>query len=259
MMEFLNVLSKVIYVFFIVSSVVFGLSISIKIYVLKVAKNIVGESTKNCDKIEDYYLSNKCNKVISNHILRYDNYTQIEKKNAKIIKANKIRKFFHLKSRPLIKQENSVKEIFVSLFKEISNCFEGSGGYLNYSKNEIILMLKALVKRFNAICLSSNVIWLKTLKISSFAHVISITKSFERLKGKTLVIILSYVFEFTFFISRIFSPVSAGKLLANNLMANTFSSLIISSVFNVVGKEWAVLCYQKQRSRIEKAKGKKVA
>lgn len=259
MIEFLNVLSKIIYIFFIVSSVLFGLSIAIKIYVLKVAKKIVGESDKNYDIIEDFYSKKKCRTIILKHALRYDNYSQIDKKNLKIKKGNKVRKFFRLKERKLISQSDSIKEILISLFSEISNSFEGSGGYLNYSKNEIILMLKALIKRFNAICVSSNVIWFKTLKISSFAHVVSITKSFEKFKGKISIIILSYVLEFAFFISRIFSPVSASKLLANNVLSDSFSTLLLSSVFNVIGKEWAVLCYQKQRSRREKSIGKKIA
>lgn len=259
MIEFLNVLSTVIYVVFIVSSVLFGFSIAVKIYVIKVAKKIVNESGKNYENIEDFYSNKRCEKIISKHVLRYDNYANIEKKNLKIKRGNKVKKFFRLKERELLIQEDSLKDIFLSLFSEISNCFEGAGGYLNYSKNEIISMLKALVKRLNAICLSSDVIWLKTVKISSLAHVISITKSFENFKGKTPIIILSYVLEFTFFISRIFSPVSAGKFLASNIMGNSFNSLLMSAVFNVIGREWAVLCYQKQCSRREKSSGKKVA
>ena len=259
MIEFLNVLSIIIYVVFIVSSVLFGFSIAVKIYVLNVAKKIVNESGKNYENIEDYYSSKMCEKIISKHALRYDNYANIEKKNLKIKRGNKVRKFFKLKERNLLSQNDSLKDISISLFSEISNCFEGSGGYLNYSKNEIISMLKVLVKRLNAICLSSNVIWLKTIKISSLAHVVSITKNFEKFKGKTSIIILTYVLEFAFFLSRIFSPASASKLLANNLMGNTFKSLLISSVFSVIGREWAVLCYQKQCSRREKSSGKKVA
>ncbi len=259
MIEFLNVLSIIIYVFFIVSSVLFGFSIAVKIYVLNVAKKIVNESGKNYENIEDFYPNKMCEKIISKHALRYDNYAKIEKRNLKIKRVNKVRKFFRLKELNILSQNDSLKEISLSLFSEISNCFEGAGGYLNYSKNEIISMLKVLVKRLNAICLSSNVIWLKTIKISSLAHVVSITKSFENFKGKTPIIILSYVLEFTFLISRIFSPISAGKFLANNIMSNSFSSLLISSVFTVIGREWAVLCYQKQCSRREKLSGKKVA
>ncbi len=259
MTEFLSVLFRIIYIFFIISSVFFGFSIAVKIYAMKVAKNIVKESSKNYHKIEEFYLSKKCEGVISKHALRYDEFAVIEKKNAKIKRRNKVRKFFKLNELSFISQSDSLKEISISLIKEISNCFEGSGGYLNYSKNEIILMLKQLVKRLNAICLSSNVIWLKTLNLSSFAHLISVSKSFQNFRGKTSIIILSSVLEFCFMLSRIFSPASAGKLLADNLLSSSFNSLLISSLFSVVGKEWAVLCYEKQRSRLDNLVSKKIA
>ena len=259
MMEFLNVLSKIIYIFFIVSSMLFGVSISLKIYAMRTAKKIVNESAKNYDNISNFYLSKKCEQIISNHAIRYDNYAKIERKNAKIKKHNKLRVFFKLKERSFIEQSDSTKEIFLSLISEISNCFEGAGGYLNYSKNEFIIMLKSLVKRLNLICLSSNVIWLKTIKISSLIRVATFTKNFENFKGKVPIIILSYVFEFSFWVSRLLSPISASKHFANNLMSNTFSSLLVSSVFNVIGKEWAVLCYQKQQLRNDKLTNKKIA
>lgn len=259
MMEFFGVLSKVIYIFFIVSSVLFGLSVAIKFYVMKVAKNIVDESDKNYDKIGDYCLSDKCDKIIKQHALRYDEFAQTEKKNLKIKKQNKVRKFFGLKERSSIEQTDSLKSISLSLFIEISNCFDCSGGYLNYSKNEIISILKVFIERLNSIFRSSNVIWLKIIKISTLAHIISATKSIEQFKNKTSVIIISAILEFAFSISKILSPVSAGKLLAKNLISSSFSSLLISSTFAVVGKEWAVLCYQKQVLRQGKSGGKKVA
>ena len=70
---------------------------------------------------------------------------------------------------------------------------------------------------------------------------------------------MSYFLDFCFFISRFISPVGASKKLANNLLGDGLSSLIISAVFNVVGKEWAVLCFEKERARLELKPDKKIA
>lgn len=259
MTEFLTVLSKIIYVFFIISSVLFGLSVAIRIYVMNTAKKIVKESNKNFGKIGDLEMISKCNSVVEEHICRYVSFSESAKLKAKAERRNKVKKFLKLKQKKVEDDKDSLKDISLSLFREISNCFEGSGGYLNYSKNEIISMLKKLTLRLNAIFVSSDVIWLKTLKISSIARLITFTKNIEKFKGKTPVIILSYALEFAFSVSRILSPVSASKLLADNLVSSSFNSLLVSSVFTIVGKEWAVLCYEKQQSRLARLSGKKVA
>lgn len=259
MIDFLSSLSSVLYVFLIVSSILFGFSFSIKCYAVITVKKIVRESSKNFDKIADNAKISNCEYTINEHIEWYQLYAKTAKKNKAIKRRNKIRKLFLLREKPLIEIDGGIKDISVSLVKNISSHFEGAGGYLNYSKNEIIEMLKTLSVRLNDIFSSSGVIWLKTIKISTVIQVVEITKSIEKIKGKVGVVLVSYLLEFCFFISRFFSPVGASKKLANNLLGDGLSSLIVSAVFNVVGKEWAVLCFEKERARLELKPDKKIA
>ncbi|MBQ3235420.1 MAG: hypothetical protein IJA97_04605 [Clostridia bacterium] len=259
MLEFLSIISDVLFVFFIVSSVVFGLSFAVRFYAIKTVKKVIRESDKNFDKCVDIEKSSTCETLVSEHIERYLLYAEQERRANKAKKANKIRKLFSVKQKEEVHSEDKLKDISLSLLKSISSVFEGGGGYLNYSKNEIIDMLKKLCSRLNAIFDASGIIWLKTVKISSIVHIISLTKTIEKFKGKTLVLLACYVIDFCLFISRFISPVGASKKLVSSVMADNFSSLIVTAVFTVVGKEWAVLCAEKERSRLKLKNDKKVA
>ncbi len=259
MIDFLSLLSNVLYIFLIVSSIIFGLSFAVKFYMIITVKKVVRESSKNFEKIEQNEKISNCERLVKEHIDRYVSYSKISKKNNSIKRSNKVRKFFKKKQKSELLKEDTLKDISLSLIKSISAQFEGAGGYLNYSKNELIEMLKKLCTRLNAIFSSSGIIWLKTVKISSIVHIVELTKTIEKFKGKTGVVIASYFIDFCFFISRFISPVGASKKLANNLLGDGLSSLIISAVFNVVGKEWAVLCYEKELARSELKSSKKIA
>ena len=259
MIEFLTVLSDILFVFLIVSSVVFGLSFAVKIYLLKTVKKVIRESDKNFDNCVENDKSSMCETIVSNHVERYLVYAEKERLAKKRENSNKIRKVIRLKEKEVTHSEDTLKDISLSLIKSISSEFEGAGGYLNYSKNELFEMLKKLCSRLNAIFDSSGIIWLKTVKISSIAHLIALTKNIEKFKGKTGILILSYFLEFCFFISRFISPVGASKKLVSNVMSNTFSSLTVTAIFTVVSKEWAVLCAEKERSRLKSKSNKKVA
>ncbi len=259
MINFLSIISDVLFVFLIVSSTIFGLSFAVKFYMIITVKKVVRESSKNLENIVRNEKISNCELAIKKHINKYVLHSKISKKNGSIRRANKVRKLFKIKQKDLIDNGESLKDISLSLIKSISSEFEGAGGYLNYSKNELIEMLKKLCVRLTAIFNSSGIIWLKTVKISSIVHVINLTKSIENLKGKTGLILASYFLDFCFFVSRFISPVGASKKLANNLLGDGLSSLIVSAVFNVVGKEWAVLCFEKERARLELKHDKKIA
>lgn len=259
MIEFLSTISDILFVLLIVSSVLFGLSFAVRFYVINTVKKIVRESDKNFDEYVKNEENFKCKSTVSSHVERYTLFAEAQAKNNKIKRRNKIRKIFHLKQKPELDVSDSLKDISLSLVKDVSSNFEGAGGYLNYSKNELIVMLKKLCERLNVIFDKSGIIWLKTVKISTIVQVIAFTKNIEKFKGKTAVIIITSIIDFCFFVSRFFSPVGASKKLVNSVMDSSFSTLITTASFNVVGKEWAVLCAEKERSRLALNSDKKVA
>ena len=132
--------------------------------------------------------------------------------------------------------------------------FDGEGGYLNFSKNELFTMMRTLVDRIGKILDSSNVIWLKTIKIPFYVEVVKIYGSIEKFASKPSVILATYIINFCLAVSRFFSPIGATKQLADSVLDDSFSSILASTVISVVGKEWAVLCYEKDKSRIENVK-----
>ena len=259
MIDFFTALSDILYVFLIVSSVLFGASVAGKILVIKTLKNTIKESDKNFDKIEDNQISSKLQNEVNLALERYLIYSQQLRKNAKIIRGNKVKKFLGLTQNKEIEVDDNLKDIFLSLFKQTSSVFEGSEGYLNYSKNELISMLKSLCNRLGKILDSSKVIWFKSIKISTIVQIISLSKFIEDLTNKTSVIATSYVLEFMFFVASLFSPVSAGKKLTNKILGDSFSSTLAKTIITIIGKEWAVLCYEKHLSRMASLENKKIA
>ena len=249
MNEFLIVLSNVFNVLFIVSAVTFGISLAVKTLLIGTVKKINKESSKNFDKIEDIEIKSTCLSTVDELRVRYVNYSREVADIIKLTKLNKVRKFLKLKEYKVPSSSDDLKSIFLSLFKDVSYVFDGEGGYLNFSKNELFTMLRALIDRIGKILDSSNVIWLKTIKIPFYIEVIKVYGSIEKFTSKPSVILATYLINFCLAVSRFFSPVGATKKLAGSVLDDSFSSILASTVISVVGKEWAVLCYEKAKSR----------
>ena len=249
MREFLLVVSDVAYVFFVISAIVFGVSVAVKLLLIKTVKKISRESDKNFDNIEDNEEKSAVLKTIEDLTLRYSKYQEEASKNKKLNRKNTVRKSLKISTYSVSEAEDNLKEIYLSLFKDISCCFEGSGGYLNLSKNEILTMLRALADRTQKILSSSDIIWLKTIKIPFYIEVVKLYTSIEKFKSKPSVILITYFIDFCLAVSRFISPVGATKKLAGSLFDDNFSQLLTSTVISVVGKEWAVLCYEKAKQR----------
>lgn len=249
MNEFLVGLSSVFNVIFIVSAVTFGISLAVKTLLIETVKKIDKESCKNFEKIDDNEVKAICSAVIDRLRTRYVNHSQQVEEIKKLNKLNKVRKFLKLKEYKSIQPSVDLKSIFLSLFKDLSYVFDGEGGYLNFSKNELFAMMRTLTERIGKILDSSNVIWLKTIKIPFYVEVVKIYGSIEKFTSKPSVILATYVINFCLAISKFFSPISATKQLAGFVVDDSFSSILASTVISVVGKEWAVLCYEKDKSR----------
>lgn len=251
MQEFLSSISSILNVLFIVSAVTFGVSFAVKILLIKTVKNINEESYKNFDTITDFETKSNLLFAIDSIKKRYVLHNEEVAKFKKVTKQNKIRRIFKIKEKELPIVSDNLKDIFLSLFNDVSYKIDGSGGYLNFSKNELFSMIRSLLDRFEKILNASDVIWLKTVKIPFFIEAVKIYGSVEKFTSKPSVILVTYILNFFLAITRFFSPVGATKKLAGTIVDDSFSSLLASTVISVVGKEWAVLCYQKAISRDE--------
>ena len=249
MREFLEVFSTVSYIFFIVSAITFGVSLAAKTLVVSTIKKINNESDKNFDKIEDNEKKLACAEVVKKAYQRYSNYCDSASEIKKIRNSNKLKQAFKLplKNEPEISDD--VKDIFLSLIKDVSIEINGKDGYLNFSKNELFSMLKTLMQRLTVLIDSLDIVWLKTIKIPLIIQVLKIYTDFEKFKGKTLVLIAVYFLNFTFAITNLLSPVGATKNLANNISSDNFSKTLAKAIIEVVGKEWAYLCFEKQKNK----------
>ena len=254
MREFLEIFSSVSYIFFIVSAVTFGISLAVKTLVISTIKKVNTESNKNFDKIEDNNVKTACEKVLCKAESRYVKYCDNQAKRKKIFKKNKVRSFFRLPPYKELEKSDELKDVFLSLLKDVSIAVNGDGGYLNFSKNEFFSMVKTLLLRLKILIDSLDIIWLKTVKIPFIIQILRAYTDFEKFKGKTSVLITLSLLNFAFTISRIFSPVSATKNLANNIYSENFSKTLAKAIIEVVGKEWAYLCYEKQKLKYSQNK-----
>ncbi len=249
MREVLSVISSVSYVFFVISAITFGISLAVKSLLIKTVKKINRESDKNFDKIENIEEKSKCLEVLDKLSKRYYLHTEEISKIKKQERKNKVRKSLKLREYKVDVSEDKVKDIFISLFKDVADCFEGSGGYLNFSKNELLFMMRSLTERLGKIFQASDIIWLKTIKIPFYVEVVKLYSDIEKFKSKPSVIIITTFINFCLAVSRFVSPVGATKKLAGSFVNEGFSSIITNTAISLVGKEWAVLCYEKQVQR----------
>ncbi len=247
--KILLALSNVFNLLFIISAVTFGVSLAVKTMLIKTVKKINQESSINFDNIKDFETKSNCENAIEELRLRYEKHTLEVKKTNKIKRKNKVRKLFKLSELKLDEQSDNLKDIFISLFRDVSYKIDGKGGYLNFSKNELFAMVRTLIERLNKILNSTGIIWLKTIKIPFYIEAIKLYGSIEKITSKPSVILVTYIINFCLAVSRFISPVSATKKLAGSLLDDSFSSILASTLITVIGKEWAVLCYEKELSR----------
>ncbi len=249
MQEFIFIITSIINVLFVISAVTFGISLAVKTLLIKTVKNINEESYKNFDTISDFETKSNLLYEIDALKNRYVKHVDEVAKFKKVTRQNKVRRIFKIKEKQLPEISDNLKDIFQSLFSGVSYKIDESGGYLNFSKNELFAMARTLLERFEKILDASNVIWFKTVKIPFYVEAIKLYGSIEKFTSKPGVILTIYLLNFFIAVSRFFSPVSATKKLAGTIVDDSFSSLLASTVISVVGKEWAVLCYQKALSR----------
>lgn len=238
------------YVLLIITSVFFGISIAVNLWLSSTVKNVQKEVDKNYKKIDNEEQRIVLDRAIYRAKQDFNEYLASAKKIKKIENRNKIRKVFKLKQKSVPKNEYDVKLIFNELLKGIYFPFDNGDknfrGYLSFTEREIFNILKALNKRLEEIFSSSKIIWLSSIKISFIAECIFYYKKFENIKNKVWVVILLNVINFFMWFGKLLSPTALSKYYIKSISGDSLSSLLYTTAVEIVGKELAVI-YKEQR------------
>ena len=251
MTEFLIFFGKITYVTLIISSVIFGISIAVDLWINVTIKNINKETDFNFGKIKDEETKNLVISKIDNANTKFVDFLKESKKIDKQKTRNKIRKFFKLKEKKVDKTTLNAKDILIELAKGVYEPFSNvngvNRGYLSFTEEEIFTTLKLLIERVEKIFNSSNVIWLKTLKVSTLLQIYNVRGA---IKNNLFITVSLSLINFFMWFGRVFSPVSISKYFLKTINSQNLSGLISYSVVNILGKELAVL-YKENRLKSE--------
>ncbi len=249
MHEFLYYFSKISYVTFIIGSVFFGMSIAFNLYLKGVIKKILKSTNEKFNQIEDKNSKDWCLNSIKNAQIEYVNYLN---ERAKIARRKK--SLFSLKKNN--KNETTMPNtnalnIFTSLAKSVSMPFsfynDKERGYLSFTEREIFLIAQQLRVRIEEIINSSNVIWLKSLKISFFIECWNLYDGAIKIKNKPFVLLFINVLNFFLWFTKFLSPVGVSKYIVSDAFSGGLSSLMSSALIEIAGKELAVIYYDKSK------------
>lgn len=244
MIEFINAVSPFVYLFLIVGSVFFGISIAVNFWLSNAIKKVRKDTDKNFSNNLTGLECERVNFAINTAKISYTAWLLQNSKNKKIIRRNKYRKAFKLKGKLPLKQVD-VKDIFVILLKDVYEALQLdstlNNGYLSFSKNQIFSTLNSVTSRIDEILSNSGVKWLKNIKIAIIVSGVEFYSNYKSFLGKFWVILVyNFINFFTWFL-RIFSPVSISKYFIKNLASQNLSEIISDTLVEIVGKEVAVI------------------
>ena len=255
MIEFLNAMAPVFYIFLIVSSVVFGVSQAVNLWLVKTVNKIRKEVNKNYSNSLSDSERVQVELAINTAKSDYVRFNVVNAKNKKIKRKNKINKFFKLNEKPLIDSGVDLKGVFVNLVKELYIPFSVVNGvergYLNFTKNEIFSILRTLTFRVNEIFSKSGVSWIKYVKVSFIVGCIHIYKIADNFFEKLWVLIIFKMLNFFIWFGRLFNVASISKFYIKSLSNQSLEYVIYNLVIEIIGKELAVI-YKNERNSLEK-------
>ncbi len=247
--EILAIIGKISYVFLIVMSVIFGITLAVQTYVSKSIKRVLINSRENFDKIADKKAKAECLKIINQSKTEIVEFFEINAKNKKIKQNNKVKKAFNGKEIAVSDAETNIKSIFLDLFKSTASVFSfydgKERGYLSFTEREIFSIINLLRERLEKIVDSSGIFWLKSVNISAFIVALNLYKSFEKFKNKVGVIVIVKLLDFFLWFGRVFSPHAITKYFLKEFAFDNLSLLISKALVEVCGKELAYVYYQK--------------
>ena len=250
MTDIINFISPYIYIFLVVSSVVFGISLAVNLWVYSTIKKVKTESDKNFN----YYMSSSEMRdvFLAINSAKLDYYKVIE--NNKKSKKNKGEKSLNLEEKV---DENLPKtsEVFTNLIKDVYKPFSvvngKERGYLSFTKNEVFEVSRIVIGRLDELLSNSGVGFIKNIKISYLASGISLYVGYKNFLEKLWVTIIFKTINFFMWFFKVLSPVSISKYLIKNFTSQNVSLLISDTIVEVTAKELAVI-YKKERIKLEK-------
>lgn len=253
MIEFIKSLmpyvTKTSFIFLIVMSVIFGVSIAMRKYIASVIKKVRKNSDANYKKLTDEE-AKACNAAISAAKTDYGEFLKENKKQKKLENRNKIRKVFKLKQIEAPVRSVTVKEVMVSLAGGVAEPFLGYKGkkkrsFLSFSEREIFTVLKTLKIRLKEIIDSADIEYLKDVKISFVLECVGLVGKFGKIKNNGFYLLGFKIVNFFLWFTRFISPVGIGKYLVNDISGDNLQTLIADAFIDIVGQELAVIYKEK--------------
>ena len=254
MVEFLEAVSPVFYVFLIVSSVLFGISLAINVWLVSVIKKVRKTTDKTFNSSMTDVEIERVKSAINTAKLDYFVYVERSRKIKKTNRNNKVKKVFYLKEKPINIAKKDIKSIFLDLIKNVYEPFSVVNGkkrsYLSFSKNEIFTILNTLIKRIDCIASTPEISFIKNIKLSFISECFYFYGVADKFFNKIWVIITFRLINFFMWFGRVFSPVSLSKYFVKHLSSEGLSYLIYDTMISVVGKELAII-YKNGRTNSE--------
>ena len=246
-MPFYEVLSKIAYVLFIIGSVLFGISLAVNLLIVSTVRKMTKSSSERFNDIPDAQKKEECLKVIKNAEHDFAKCVNEATLIRNVKRKNVVRKFFKLSQKQIPKSTCSVKEVFLNLIKDVANpMVDGSGrGYTSFSERDVFRIVRSVKNRLYEIISSSNIPLIKTLKISFLLKCLDVYKVYSNFKENPLITVGFYLINFFAWFARVFNPVSMSKILINNAKGSTLTSILAKTTIEIVGKELAVIYYEK--------------
>ncbi len=261
MVDFLVVVGKISYVILIIGSILFGITIAVQVYVSSVIKKLLKDSRSNFDKIKNGDAKKECLDVINLAKTEVVLFMEQSKREKKLNRKAKDDSYVKIKQR-CGKKKVELKDILLDLFKGTAGVFSNYGGqergYLSFTEREIFSSINLLRKRLEEIIYYSNIIWLKSLKISTVIIALDIYKSINDLKGKFFVAVCLKIIDFFLWVGRVISPSSLTKYILKEFASDNLTDLFAKSLVEICGKELAYIYYEKSLV-LKDSKGVQVA
>ena len=255
MRDFLTFFTNFTFVLFIIGCVFYGISIGLNIYVKSVIRRINKNTNLRFNTIESEQSKNLCLASIKDAQNQYMAYLDECNKRQKAIRKSKILSIFSKKRGAQVEnyEQLNLSGVFINLAKNMANPFSHyeneDRGYLSFTEREIFAVLQEFKVRLIDVIDSSKIIWLKSLKISFLIEIWTVYDGAIKIKNRPHVLLLTSIIDFFLWFSKAISPAGMSKYIVSSALGSSLSSLLSTSIIDVVGKELAVIYYEKSKTK----------
>ena len=239
---FLNLFSEITFYLFLVTSIIFGISLAVNLFISNTVKKINVESNKNYKTLTVEEQS-KCNEIISDVKKELSLIAKQTKYNKKVRQNNRFLKFFHLKEKSEIALEKDFKSVIRTSLKDIFNVFgsDGKKTYLSLSERDLFIIATTLKERLNNLIVSAKIIWLKRLPISVILYSLSVYNTAIKIKNKFFIALTLKIINFFSWFAKVLSPASLWKKIVKDLSGESLEEVVTNSLIEITAKELCVI------------------